>query len=211
MPHRSFSFACLSGPNRLGLLISFSLIGISSNAATSDSWTSLFNGKDLAGWVVPVGNTQWRVENGVLIGESDEKLTGSMLRTEKKYGDFVFEADVRWQGDPDSGVFMRTPALQVQIGTSISQKRDLTGSFYLNGYPEHAQAKDAAKYLKKPGEWNTIRIEAKGTTFKVSINGHPASQFSDPKYAEPGPLGVQVHQKLKMKVEFRNLRVAELR
>jgi hypothetical protein len=119
---------------------------------------------------------------------------------------------VRWQGDPDSGVFVREPALQVQIGTSISQKRDLTGSFYLPkaGYPEHAQAKDAVKHLKR-GDWNTLRIEARGTTFKVSINGHPVSQFTDAKYAAAGPIALQIHQKLTMKVEFRNLRVAELR
>jgi hypothetical protein len=181
-------------------------------AASTESlkFVSLFNGKDLAGWKTTDAKNQWRVERGILIGESDEQLSGSMLRTEKSYGDFVLELDARWQGDPDSGVFVRTPALQVQIGTSISQKRDLTGSFYLKGYPEHAQAKDAKKYLK-PGDWNTIRVEAKGNTFKVSINGHPVSQYSDDAHAGPGPIGVQVHAKLKMKIEFRNIRVAELR
>jgi hypothetical protein len=182
-------------------------------AATPDpSWITLFNGQDLSGWTVPSPNTQWRVERGVLVGESDDKLTGSMLWTDRKFGDFVFETDVRWDGDPDSGAFVRTPALQVQIGTSISQKRDLTGSFYIPkvGYPEALQAKDAAKYLKR-GDWNTLRIEAKGNTFKVSLNGHPVSHYTDAKYAEPGPIGVQIHAKLKMKVEFRNLRVAELR
>src|SRR4051794_694064 len=86
-------------------------------AATPGPWVSLFNGKDLTGWVAPSPNPYWRAENGVLIGESDPKLTGSMLSTEKKYGDFVIELDARWQGDPDSGLFFRTPALQVQIGT----------------------------------------------------------------------------------------------
>jgi hypothetical protein len=187
-------------------------LAVSTTGFAAERWITLFNGKDLTGWEVPAPNDQWRVEGGVLVGESNEKLTGSMLRTERKFGDCVFETDVRWQGDPDSGVFMRTPALQVQIGTSISQKRDLTGSFYLPkvGYLESAQAKDAGKYLKR-GEWNTLRIEAKGTTFIVSINGHPVSKYSDDRYAEPGPIGVQIHQKLKMKVEFRNIRIAELR
>ncbi len=179
-------------------------------ATEAKNFVPLFNGRDLSGWKVPAGNVHWRVERGVLIGESDEKLTGSMLWTEKSYRDFVLQLDVRWDGDPDSGVFMRTPALQVQIGTSISQKRDLTGSFYLKGYPEHAQAKEAAKYLKR-GDWNTVQVEARGTTFTVSINGHRVSQFSDVRYAEPGPIGVQIHQKLKMRVEFRNIRVAELK
>ena len=201
-----------SFPRRLCFLALVSALAFSADAAAPEKWVTLFNGRDLSGWVVPAANTQWRVERGVLVGESDEKLSGSMLWTEKKYGDFVFETDVRWEGDPDSGVFLRTPALQVQIGTSISQKRDLTGSFYIpkSGYPEALQAKDAAKHLKR-GDWNTLRIEAKGSTFKVAINGHPVSQYTEPKYAEAGPIGMQIHAKLKMKVEFRNIRVAELR
>jgi hypothetical protein len=181
-------------------------------AAAPGPWIPLFNGKDLSGWVVPTPNPFWRVERGVLISQSDEKQTGSMIWTEKKYGDFVLELDARWEGDPDSGVFVREPTLQVQIGTSISKKIDLTGSFYIPkiGYPEHAQAKDAAKLLKR-GDWNTLRIEAKGSSFKVSINGTPASQLLDEKYAQPGPIGLQIHQKLTMKVEFRNIRIAELK
>ncbi|MSU47501.1 MAG: DUF1080 domain-containing protein [Opitutus sp.] len=196
---------------RVGLPALFALLFVASSAAAPGPWVSLFNGKDLSGWKVPAPNPYWRIEHGVLVGESDEKLTGSLLWTEKHFGDFVLELDVRWQGDPDSGVILRTPGLQVQIGTSISQKRDFTGSFYLKGYPEHAQAKEAAKLLKKPGEWNILRIEAKGPTFKVSINGTPASQLTDAKYLEPGPIGLQIHQKLKMKVEFRNIRIAELK
>lgn len=147
----------------------------------------------------------------MLISESDEKQSGSMLRSEKKFGDFILELDARWQGDPDSGVVIREPALQVQIGTSISQKRDLTGSFYISkeGYPERGPAKEAARVLKR-GDWNTIRVEALGSTFKVSLNGTPASQFTDAKYAAPGPIGLQIHQKLTMKVEFRNIRIIEL-
>ncbi len=182
-------------------------------AAEPGPWISLFNGKDLAGWAAPSASAFWRVERGVLIGESDAKQTGSTLKTEQKFSDFILELDARWQGDPDSGVFFREPALQVQIGTSISRKVDLTGSFYLakeGGYPEHAQAKNAAKLLK-PGEWNTLRVEARGDTFKVSINGTPASQLTDAKYPGAGPIGVQIHAKLTMKVEFRNIRVAELR
>jgi hypothetical protein len=194
-----------------GLAAVFALVATAHAAPASLNWQPLFNGRDLAGWAAPTPNPWWRVEQGVLVGESDAKLTGSTLWTEKKYGDFVFETEVRWKGDIDSGVFFREPALQVQVGTSISQKRELTGSFYLKGYPEHAQAKDVLKQLKPYGEWNTLRIEAKGTTFKVWINGQPASQYTDATYAAPGPIGVQIHQKLKMKVEFRNMRIAELR
>ena len=41
----------------------------------------IFNGRDLSGWQ-PEESPFWRVEEGVLVGENDAALTGSMLRTE---------------------------------------------------------------------------------------------------------------------------------
>jgi hypothetical protein len=173
----------------------------------------IFNGRDLSGWKAPQPNPFWRVEQGVLIGENDESLAGHLLLSEKTYGDFVLEFEVRWEGVIDSGVMLRKPELQLQIGQSASLKRDMTGSFYTGTkgaiYPETGQAKEAEKQLK-PGEWNLFRLEARGTTFTVWINGRQVSQYTDPKYAEPGPLGLQIHKGLKMKVEFRNLRVGPL-
>ena len=182
------------------------------NAPTAMLLTPIFNGKDLSGWRTPTPNPFWRVVNGVLIGENDEKQTGSMLWTEKTYRNFALELDVRWNGEIDSGIMLRKPELQLQFGVSRSLKRDLTGSFYIGGktaYPEEGQAKDLSSIFK-PGEWNRVRLEARGTTFTVWINGHPASQYNNPKYAEAAPIGLQIHAKLAMKVEFRDIRAAEL-
>ena len=114
MPRVSIPSAGLRRVAPAGLLLLVSLfVSHALNAAAPGPWITLFNGKDLAGWTVPSPNAQWRVENGVLIGESDEKLTGSMLWTERKnFGDFIFEADVRWQGDPDSE---ERPTMLVEI------------------------------------------------------------------------------------------------
>ena len=60
------------------------------------------------------------------------------------------------------------------------------------------------------GEWNRIRLEAKGDTFTVWLNGEQVSQYKDAKYAKPGPIGLQVHGGLLMKVEFRDLRALAL-
>jgi hypothetical protein len=181
-------------------------------ALKGGEFVSLFNGKDLTGWKVPDPNPFWRVENGVLVGENDEKLKGSMLYTEKSYKDFIFEADVRWQGEIDSGFMVRKPELQMQIGISRSLRRDMTCSFYTGGkegYPEAGRAKDIEKVLKQ-GEWNTIRLQAKGDTFTVWCNGVKVSEYTNPKYAAPAPIGLQIHPGVKMKVEFRNIRIQEL-
>jgi hypothetical protein len=188
-------------------------------AAPDPALKPIFNGKDLTGWnLVPETNVHWRVENGVLVGESDEKRTGSYLWTEKPYQDFVLELDVRWFGAPediDTGVSLRKPSFQVQMGTSRSLSRDMTGSMLTDGvghptrYPEAGRAKDWEKYFKK-GDWNTFRIEARGNTFKVWINGQLTTEYTDPKWAGAGPLGLQFHDAVKMKLEFRNIRLAEL-
>jgi hypothetical protein len=196
----------------LPLVVLSLLLAADVSAAPSPALQPIFNGVDLAGWKVPSPNPFWRVEGRRLIGENDAALTGSMLWTEKSYGDFVLEFEARWTGEIDSGVMLRKPELQLQIGVSRSLKRDLTGSFYTGGsvrYPEAGQVKGVEGMLK-PGDWNHFRLEARGTTFSVSINGKPAVTYSDSKYAEPAPLGLQIHGKLAMKVEFRNLRAASL-
>lgn len=195
-----------------GVFISLVLMIVASRADTAAEMAPIFNGRDLAGWKSPEANPFWRVEQGVLIGESNGKLAENYLWTEKEYGDFVLEFDVRWTGEIDSGVELRKPRLQLQLGVSRSLKRDMSGSFYVGkavGYPETGQAKTAAKLLHAEGQWNTFRLEAKGPSFTVWINGEKAAQYTDENFAGVAPLGLQIHGGLKMKVEYRNLRAAE--
>lgn len=169
---------------------------------------SIFNGRDLTGWKPPQG-AFWRVEKGTLVGENDAALKGSMLYTDRDYGDVAVEADVRFDGEIDSGIMLRKPEVQVQIGVSRSLKRDMTCSFYTGTYPEAARAERAGELLKS-GDWNRIRVEARGDTFTVWLNGEQVSRYSDQKYSGPAPIGLQIHAGLPMKVEFRDLRATAL-
>lgn len=177
----------------------------------------LFNGKDLTGWKVPTPNPFWKVVDGVLVGENDPAKKGSMLYTEKEYGDFELEAEAKWEGEIDSGFMMRKRTvdekipgdLQLQIGVSRSLKKDMTGSFYVGGYPEAGQAKEAGKVLKV-GEWNAFRLVVKGDTVTVYLNGTKVSEYRDGRYGAAGPIGLQIHGGLAMKIEFRNLKLKAL-
>jgi len=172
--------------------------------ADAPAVAEIFNGRDFTGWKLPA-EPYWRVEDGAIVGESDDAKKGSMLYTEKTYGDVDFETEFRFQGEVDSGVMMRKPEVQVQIGISRSLKRDMTGSFYVGKYPEEAQAKRAGEILK-PGAWNRLRIVARGDTFTVWLNGEQVSTYTAPAHGEPAPIGLQVHRDLRMKVEFRNVK-----
>ena len=191
----------------LGLTVA-SAAASAADVPPTASLPPIFNGTDLTGWKVPA-EPYWHVVDGVIVGQSDEQKKGSMLFTEKPYGDVIVEGEVRFTGEIDSGIMVRKPELQVQIGVSRSLKKDMTCSFYNGKYPEEARANRAAELLKV-GEWNRIRVEAKGDTFTVWLNGEQVSQYKDAKYAEPAPIGLQIHGGLVMKVEFRDLRALAL-
>ncbi len=196
----------------LALAVAFALNFTVRAAGAADTLPPIFNEKDFTGWIVPEPNPFWKVADGVIVGENDEAKKGSMLWTEKSYGDFVIECEARWSGEIDSGIMLRKPELQLQMGVSRSLKRDLTGSFYIGGtdkYPEAGQAKNLAKHFK-PGDWNHYRLEAKGDTFTVWLNGMQVVKYTNAKYAGAGPIGLQIHPGLAMKVEFRNLRAKAL-
>jgi hypothetical protein len=183
----------------------------------ADDLKPIFTGTNLAGWKAPEPNPFWKIADGVLIGENNEKLKGHVLHTEQSYTNFVVELEARWSGEIDSGVMMREPEMQVQFGISRSLKRDMTGAFYLAkhpintkvGYPEAGHTKGIEKLFKKD-DWNRFRIEAKGDTFTVWLNGEQISQYTDARYSGGAPIGLQVHPGLKMKVEFRNIRAKRL-
>ncbi len=175
----------------------------------TSSLSPIFNGRDLSGWKAASEPGYWSVVDGAIVGHSDDRMKGSMLYTEKPYGDVIVEAEVRFTGEIDSGIMVRRPELQVQIGVSRSLKRDMTCSFYTGTYPEEARAPKAADLLK-PNAWNRIRVEAKGETFTVWLNGVQVSQYTDAKYAQPGPIGLQIHANVLMKVEFRDVRALAL-
>lgn len=202
---------------RFPLTVILSLAALVASTAAEPKLEPLFNGKDLTGFKGENAANFWRVENGVLIGENDAAKKGHYLWTEKEYGDFIVEFDARWKATTergvDTGIEMRKPKIQLQLGVSGSLKVDMTGCFYTGGkpaYPEAGQAKEAKKLMKPEGDWNTFRIQAKGDTFTCWINGQKASEYTDPKFSGAAPLGLQIHGNVEMKVEYRNLKIAEL-
>ncbi len=191
---------------------------IVSASAAEPKLESAFNGKDLAGWKTSGDDAFWTAADGILTGENKEAFKdykkGNMLYTEKSYQDVVIECECRFSGEIDSGIMVRKDAagkkdIQMQIGVSRSLKKDMTGAFYIGKYPEAGWAPKVAT-LWKSGEWNKIRFQAKGDTYSVWINGEQVSNYVDAGYPKAAPIGLQVHGGVKMKVEYRNVAVAEI-
>jgi hypothetical protein len=202
----------------LRLLAALAALVVSASAADV-KLESAFNGKDLSGWKTSGADVFWTVTDGVLVGENKDSFKdykkGNMLYTEKSYQDVVIECECRFNGEIDSGIMVRRDVsgkkdIQMQIGVSRSLKKDMTGAFYIGKYPEAGWAPKVAT-LWKSGEWNKIRFQAKGDTYTVWVNGEQVSNYVDANYPKAAPIGLQVHGGVKMKVEYRNISVGEIK
>ncbi len=78
------------------------LVVVSVVAQESAGFSSLFNGKDFTGWVVPEGdNGHWKIINGVIDCDAESEAKGEKsLWTEKEYGDFVIRMQWRLKETP---------------------------------------------------------------------------------------------------------------
>ena len=96
-----FNSVCVS------LLVSIAWMG---PTAFADEWSPLFDGKTLDGWRQRNGTATYRVENGTIVGRTEEGSPNSFLCTDKLYGDFELEFDVKCDPRLNSGVQIRSKA-----------------------------------------------------------------------------------------------------
>jgi hypothetical protein len=164
-------------------------------------WESLFNGKDLSGWVV-VNNGAFTVTNGLL---HIEKSTG-WLRTEKEYTDFILEAEWRaLETNYNSGFFIRAGLEGKPFPTNawqVNLKESALGSL-LRGSPTVLPSK-TPKFAVN--EWVKFRMEVRGKKLTFDVNGERVWEFNELDAAR-GYIGIQAEGKA---LDFRNLRVQEL-
>src|SRR5262245_16684860 len=69
---------------------------------------SLFNGKNLDGWIADTAEL-WKVRDGMIIGKSSGIKYNEFLRTRRFFGDFVLRLKFRLvNGEGNSGVQFRS-------------------------------------------------------------------------------------------------------
>lgn len=76
--------------------------------AQDEGFTSLFNGEDFDGWTQAGGEAKYRVEDGVIIGESVANTPNSFMCTKKLYANFVLEYEYKCDDLLNSGVQFRS-------------------------------------------------------------------------------------------------------
>jgi 3-keto-disaccharide hydrolase len=188
----------------------------------SEGFVSLFNGKDLTGWV---GATKgYHAEDGKIVCP---KRGGGNLFTKKEYSDFVFRFEFKLTPGANNGVGIRAPLKgdAAYVGMEI-QILDTGYKGRLQPYQYHGSIYGVVPakrgFLKPAGQWNSEEITAKGTRIKVVLNGTTIVDADIKKASTPHTLDKRNHPGLKRKkghigflghgshVEFRNIRVKDL-
>jgi hypothetical protein len=180
-------------------------------------FTPLFNGKDLTGWE---GNTElWKVEQGMIVGDSAGIRHNEFLATRKPYGDFELRLEFRLRnGTGNTGVQFRSQRVPDSTAV-IGYQADLGEKYWGCLYDEHrrnkilGQAPAKLQEVLHPDGWNSYVIRARGDHIELFVNDLQTVDYreADTKIPRTGIVALQVHSGPPLRVEFRNIRIRELK
>jgi hypothetical protein len=185
------------GKRWLGLVLVLAGLAVPRAAASADDgFVRLFPEDGVPkGWTVREWNdlakeagkdTAWTVKDGVL---RSGKRRGTWLVSEREYGDFILEFEIKLGELGNSGVALRAPmrgdpafdGMELQVAdyryNTKAKDSELTGGIY--------RAIAPSKQVYKPTEWNRFRVELKGVHLKVTLNGEVIQDVDLTKYDQP--------------------------
>jgi hypothetical protein len=152
-----------------------------------EDWVSLFNGRDLAGWV-EVGKEKWTVEEGVIHGQALTTEYG-YLKTAKLYKDFH-------QG------------LQFEVDCTINKH---TGGIYGDGREWIVWPAPENETVVRLGDWNEYLLKVEGNRYIARLNGVQIVDFTDPKPRSfDGAIALQLHAGGHGNMKFKDVYIRDL-
>lgn len=199
---------------KIKLALVFLLMLSVSHIAEAQKSKSIFNGKNLDGWVKH-GTEKWYVENGLLICESGPDKAYGYLSTKKNYDDFELEVEFQQEANGNSGVFFRSTFEGTKVSgwqVEVAPPNHDTGGIYESyGRGWLVQIPDEKENILKMGEWNKMKIRVVGGHVTTWLNGEQMVDITDEKIAGgKGAIALQIHDGGGIKVKWRNLMVKEL-
>ena len=130
----------------------------------------------------------WEVKDGVLRSTGSR---GCWLISEREFGDLVLVYEFKLGPRGNSGCALRTPAkgdpafdgLELQMAdvryNPEAAESELTGGFY--------RAVAPSRQVYRPEEWNSMRIELRGSKAKVTLNGEVIQDIDLADFKKPVP------------------------
>ncbi len=186
-------------------------------------FVSLFNGKDLSGWI---GDTKgYIVEDAAIVCGPQ----GRNLYTEREYANFILRLEFRLTPGANNGIGIRTPTegdpayvgMELQVLDNTAEKyRELKPYQYHGSIYGVVAAK--REFLKPVGEWNEQEIRVEGRRVRITLNGTVIVDADLDEVTRGGTIDGQAHPGLARakghiafcghgdRVAYRKLRLREL-
>ena len=169
-------------------VIGLALMAFKSGAAEDQSWTSMFNGRDLTGWK---SNDEkpgvFTVDDGVL------KVSGGRAhlfyvgpRGDANFRNFEFKAKVQTTPGANSGIYFHTDfqakgwpskGFEAQVNTSARDRKKTGGLYAVQDVIDQAPSKD--------NEWFDYSIIVQGRRVVIQINGRTTADWIQPADWDP--------------------------
>jgi hypothetical protein len=192
--------------------------------AAEETWTPLFNGKDLQGFAFHLGKEgagndgTFTVKDGMIICTGNP---AGYMYTKKSYGRYTLEYDwafTRPEGLKDDKQFRGNSGCLVHVGRENAlgvwpRSVEVQGAHHQAGLilpiprdlkcrvTDDRQAR--ARALKPVGEWQTTTVDVDGGEMTVRLNGTVVSTVRDCELIE-GPIGFQSEG---AEVHLKNVRI----
>ena len=178
----------------------------------------------------------WSIEQGVLKAPALLEEWGADLETEKKYQDFVLQADFRMPAKSDSGIFFRRliPDMGNFGQSELFKIRSDNGMGLLLSFqfmPENVKKSLGLKAQDLPQikpvhpaikVWHTVKLTVIGTRLMAELDGDRILDFQYPKgylAIEPASIRFQKHRFVEganpgernpCPIEYRNIFIKEM-
>jgi len=212
-----------------------------------EKWEALFDGRTLKGWKkAEHGRAVYEVVDGAIHGVTVEGSPNTFLMSEEEFGDFELIFEVRVHDGLNSGCQIRSrgkteadvTAEEVRTGrrpqgegglgrfhgpqVELEKSPGFTGYVYGEATQYgwlSPEPKSGGKphELMKSGDWNRIRILAKGPRIQTWVNDQPVADLTHDEIYKTHPrghIGLQVHGIAAgtgpFDVSWRNIRVRRL-
>jgi len=143
------------------------------------------------------------------------------LMTKEQFQDFELVLDfmINEHGKYNSGVYLRqTPGKGGRTGYQINIGRGQAQEYTAGIFTDRWLAKgDEHDKIRKPEQWNSLRVRAVGGHVVVHLNGVKVSDHDDPnppvRFVQPGSIALQTYGALGHAgwVKFRDIRIREIK
>ena len=207
-------------------------------AHAEQGFVSMFNGKDLSGWEGAAG--AWRVEDGAITGQSTAEHPGLRTHylywKDGTPADFIMRCEIKLIGG-NSGIQFRSEtrpnfdtfgyqadfdAVNQWTGCLFQHNRGavvtrgMRATISTDGQREEksfATVDELAGKIKNE-DWNEYEIAAEGSKVSLRLNGQLMCEVDDrdaKQACHDGIIALQMHPGPPMKVQFKDIRLRQLK